>query len=183
MSSHSVQHAGRSFPLGATLDRAGTNFSVFAKQQPGGSVVAVRRRGCPGAFAGDRSRPARQPDLSLLAHLRSRRCGRTIYAYRISGPFDPERGLRFDPSKVLLDPYGKCIARPAARTGDAARRPGDNARPRSRASWSIPPAMTGRGTPRPAALRQDRPLRMHVGGFTRHPNSASLRTSGEPSRG
>ena len=49
-----------------------------------------------------------------------------VYAYRISGPFDPERGLRFDPSKVLLDPYGKCIARPAARTGDAARRPGDN---------------------------------------------------------
>jgi len=31
MSSHSVQHAGRSFPLGATLDRTGTNFSLFAK--------------------------------------------------------------------------------------------------------------------------------------------------------
>ena len=33
-----------------------------------------------------------------------------IYAYRVAGPFDPARGLRFDPDKVLLDPYGKCIA-------------------------------------------------------------------------
>src|SRR6185437_7485073 len=50
-----------------------------------------------------------------------------IYAYRIAGPFDPERGLRFDPDKVLLDPYGKCIARPAGRSREAARRHGDNA--------------------------------------------------------
>ena len=95
-----------------------------------------------------------------------------VYAYRISGPFDPERGLRFDPSKVLLDPYGKCIARPAARTGDAARRPGDNVATALRSVVVDPAGYDWEG---------DAPIRrpfaktvlyeMHVGGFTRHPSS------------
>ena len=40
-----------------------------------------------------------------------------IYTYRVAGPFYPELGLRFDPTKVLLDPYGKCIARPGVAAG------------------------------------------------------------------
>src|SRR4029077_21035761 len=51
-----------------------------------------------------------------------------IYAYRVAGPFDPLRGLRFDPNKVLLDPYGKCIARPSGRSQEAARHPRRRAR-------------------------------------------------------
>jgi len=35
-----------------------------------------------------------------------------IYGYRIQGPNQPERGLRFDPNKVLLDPYGKAVVIP-----------------------------------------------------------------------
>ena len=35
-----------------------------------------------------------------------------IYAYRADGPFDPERGLRFDPAKALLDPYGRAVVVP-----------------------------------------------------------------------
>ena len=95
-----------------------------------------------------------------------------VYAYRISGPFDPERGLRFHPSKLLLDPYGKCIARPAARTADAARRPGDNVATAFRNVVVDPAGYDWEG---------DAPLRrpftktvlyeMHVGGFTRHPSS------------
>ena len=33
-----------------------------------------------------------------------------LYGFRISGPYDPERGLRFNSSKLLLDPYAKAIA-------------------------------------------------------------------------
>src|SRR2546430_7461939 len=50
-----------------------------------------------------------------------------IYAYRVAGPVDPARGSRFDPNKVLLDPYGKCMAWPARRSREVASRPGDNA--------------------------------------------------------
>ena len=35
-----------------------------------------------------------------------------IYAYRADGPFDPTHGLRFDPDKVLLDPYGRAVVVP-----------------------------------------------------------------------
>ena len=97
---------------GATLVPGGANFSVFAKHSAGAQLLLF-----DGA---DASKPSRVIDLDP-------RTNRTyhywhvfvpgitvgqIYAYRVAGPFDPERGLRFDPTKVLLDPYGKCIARP-----------------------------------------------------------------------
>ena len=172
MSSHSVQHAGRSFPLGATLDRTGTNFSLFAKSSRAAQLLLFDSADAPA--------PSRVIDLDPRAN-RTYHYWHTfvpgvaagqLYAYRISGPFDPERGLRFDPSKVLLDPYGKCIARPAARTGDAARRPGDNIATALRSVVVDPAGYDWEG---------DAPIRrpfaktvlyeMHVGGFTRHPSS------------
>jgi isoamylase len=95
-----------------------------------------------------------------------------IYGYRIAGPFDPERGLRFDPDKVLLDPYGKCIARPEKRSREAARRPGNNAATALKSvvvdtstyDWEGD-ALLGR--PFAKAIIYE----MHVGGFTRHPSS------------
>jgi hypothetical protein len=44
-----------------------------------------------------------------------------LYGCRVSGPFDPIRGLLFDANKVLLDAYGNRIARPAGRSREAAR--------------------------------------------------------------
>ena len=49
-----------------------------------------------------------------------------LYGYRVRGPFDPENGLRFDSSKVLLDPYGRAVAVPASYSREAASREGDN---------------------------------------------------------
>jgi len=158
--------------LGATLDRAGTNFSLFAKSSRAAQLLLFDSARAPA--------PSRVIDLDPRAN-RTYHYWHTfvpgvaagqVYAYRISGPFDPERGLRFDPSKVLLDPYGKCIARPAARTGDAARRPGDNIATALRSVVVDPSGYDWEG---------DAPIRrpfaktvlyeMHVGGFTRHPSS------------
>ena len=68
------------------------------------------------------------------------------YAYRVRGPFAPERGLRFDPDKVLLDPYGKCVARPAGYSREAAR----TGRQRRQAMKSVvadPAPTIGKATP------------------------------------
>ena len=117
---------GRSFPLGATLVPGGINFSVFAKHSTAAQLLL---------FDG-----AESPTPSKIIDLDPRE-NRTyhywhvfvpgivegqVYAYRIAGPFDPERGLRFNPDKVLLDPYGKCIACPPGWSRDAASGPGDN---------------------------------------------------------
>ena len=50
-----------------------------------------------------------------------------IYAYRVRGAFDPASGMRFDPAKVLLDPYGRGAVVPKNYSRDAAREKGDNA--------------------------------------------------------
>src|SRR5262245_2695017 len=118
---------GRSFPLGATSCADGVNFSVFSKHSTGVELCL---------FDGvDDAAPARVIALDSRTH-------RTyhywhafvpdvapgqLYAYRAHGPYDPAKGLRFDSGKTLLDPYGKCVARPAARSREAARQSGDNA--------------------------------------------------------
>jgi len=118
---------GRSFPLGSTLREGGANFSVFSKHSTG---VELCLFDCV-----DDPRPARVIALDPRTH-------RTyhywhvfvpgigpgqLYAFRVHGLFDPVNGLRFDASKSLLDPYGKCVARPAGYSRAAACRPGDNA--------------------------------------------------------
>jgi len=172
MFSDAAHKHGKSFPLGATLVPDGANFSVFAKHSTGAQLLLF-----DGA---DASKPSRVIDLDA-------RTNRTyhywhvfvpgitagqIYAYRVAGPFDPERGLRFDPTKVLLDPYGKCIARPAGRSREAARRPGDNVALALRSVVVDPSSYDWEGdAPLGRPLAKTIIYEMHVGGFTRHPSS------------
>jgi glycogen operon protein len=95
-----------------------------------------------------------------------------IYAYRMSGPFAPAQGLRFDPQKVLLDPYGKCVARPAAYSREAASKPGDNAAAALKSIVADPDAYDWEGdVPINRPFAETIIYEMHVGGFTRHPSS------------
>ena len=162
---------GKSFPLGATLAPGGANFSVFAKHSTGAQLLLFDHVDAPA--------PSRVIDLDPRARtyhywhvfVPGVTAGQ-IYGYRIAGPFDPARGLRFDPDKVLLDPYGKCIARPEGRSREAARRPGDNA---ATALKSVVVDMSTYDWEGDALL--GRPFaktiiyEMHVGGFTRHQSS------------
>ena len=95
-----------------------------------------------------------------------------IYAYRAHGPFAPERGLRFDGDKVLLDPYGLSVAVPGWYDRIAASIRGGNAAVAMKSVVADPSRYDWEG---------DRPLRrpfaqtviyeLHVRGFTRHPSS------------
>ena len=83
-----------------------------------------------------------------------------LYAYRVDGPFDPEHGHRFDRDKVLLDPYGKCVARPAGWSRAAACAPGDNCASALEERRRGPESVRLGGRPSAAhALCQDRALR------------------------
>ncbi|MDD1718774.1 MAG: glycogen debranching protein GlgX [Methanoregulaceae archaeon] len=163
---------GRSFPLGATLYPEGVNFSVFSKGSESVQLLLFDHVDDP--------KPSRVVELDRWTNrtyhywhmfLPGIIAGQ-LYAYRVRGPFDPERGLRFDPDKVLLDPYGRCVARPAAYSRDAARKPGNNA---ASAMKSVVADLSAYDWGDDAPLR--RPFtktvvyELHVGGFTRHPNS------------
>ena len=172
MSTLAAHRPGKSFPLGATLVPGGANFSVFSKHSTGAQLLLFDDV--------DASKPSRVIDLDP-------RTNRTyhywhvfvpgvtagqIYAYRVAGPSDPERGLRFDPEKVLLDPYGKCIARPTGRSRDAARRRGDNAATALQSVVVDSACYHWEGdVPLGRPFAKTIIYEMHVGGFTRHPNS------------
>jgi isoamylase len=123
---HTVISSGKSFPLGATVCPSGVNFSVFSK---GSTVVQLLL-----FDQADDACPLRTITLDPVAN-RSRHYwyvfvpgigAGQIYGYREDGSFAPEQGLRFDPQKVLLDPYSRAIARPPNYSRVAACTPGDN---------------------------------------------------------
>ena len=163
---------GKSFPLGATLVSGGANFSVFSKHSTGAQLLLFDDVDAP--------EPSRVIDLDPRANrtyhywhvwVPGVTAGQ-IYGYRVAGPFDPARGLRFDPDKVLLDPYGKCIARPAGRSREAARRPGDNAAAALKSVVVDTGAYDWEGdAPLGRPFAKTVIYEMHVGGFTRHSNS------------
>src|SRR5208283_3910527 len=90
----------------------------------------------------------------------------------VHGPFDPVNGLRFDPSKLLLDPYGRAVAVPGNYSRDAARLEGDNAATAMKSVVVDPAAYDWEGD---TLLRRPSSrtiiYEMHVRGFTRHPSS------------
>jgi isoamylase len=96
---------GRPFPLGPTWDGQGTNFSLFSEH-------AERVQIC--LFDGDAEE---RIDLhnhtahNWHAYLPGVGPGQR-YGYRVDGPYEPERGLRFNPVKLLIDPYAKAIEGP-----------------------------------------------------------------------
>jgi glycogen operon protein len=95
-----------------------------------------------------------------------------LYAYRAYGPFDPARGMRFDPAKVLLDPYGRGVVVPWNYLRDAARQQGDNAATAMKSVVVDPHTYDWEGDS-PLHHPSSRTIiyEMHVGGFTRHPSS------------
>jgi isoamylase len=164
--------SGSSAPLGATVRDGGVNFSLFSKDAAGIDLLLFDDA--------DASRPTRVIPLDLRAHRTSNYWHvfapglgpGQIYGYRASGPFAPERGLRFDADKLLFDPYGRAMAVPTDYDRQAAMRPGDNTAVAMKSVVAPPDGYDWAG---------DEPLRrpfaetviyeMHVRGFTRHPSS------------
>jgi isoamylase len=94
---------GNPYPLGATYDGAGTNFSIF-------SDMAERIELCLFDEAGHETR-IELPEVTALCwhgYLPNVVPGQR-YGFRVHGPWDPDAGRRCNPAKLLLDPYAKAI--------------------------------------------------------------------------
>ncbi len=94
------------FPRGATWDGRGINFSLFSESSESVELCLFDPSGANETRIRIRERtngawhvylPGLGPD--------------QLYGYRVYGPYDPHTGLRFNPNKLLLDPYAKAIGR------------------------------------------------------------------------
>jgi glycogen operon protein len=163
---------GASHPLGASLGQGGANFSLFSRSATGVELLFFARA--------DDAKPSRVVDLDPAVHrtyhywhafVPGVRAGQ-LYGYRVHGPSDPARGMRFDPAKVLLDPYGRGVVVPPKYSRAAAAGPGDNAATAMKSVVTDPAAYDWEGDAplgRPSA--QTVIYELHVRGFTRHSSS------------
>jgi isoamylase len=96
---------GKPYPLGATWDGEGVNFALFSEHAEAVELCLfdqAGRRELP------RLRIKEQTDQVWHCYLPEARPG-LIYGYRVYGPYDPGKGHRFNPHKLLLDAYAKQI--------------------------------------------------------------------------
>ena len=94
---------GKPYPLGATWDGVGTNFSVF-------SEVAERVELCLFDANGSETRVDLPETTAFIWHGYLPNVGPgQRYGFRVHGPWEPENGHRCNPNKLLLDPYGKAV--------------------------------------------------------------------------
>jgi len=102
---------GTAYPLGATWDGSGTNFALFSEVAT--SVELCLFEAGDGSQAADRSAETKVALTEVdgfvwHCYLPGVGPGQR-YGYRVHGPYQPERGHRCNPAKLLLDPYGKAI--------------------------------------------------------------------------
>jgi isoamylase len=100
---------GRPYPLGATIDDEGVNFALVSENAEAVELVL---------FDSERSRTASQtipvtertgPIWHVyVPHIKANQ----LYGFRVYGPYQPKQGHRFNPHKVLLDPYARAVGRP-----------------------------------------------------------------------
>jgi isoamylase len=176
-----IPATGRSFPIGATLVPGGANFSVFSRSAEKIDLLFFDRvdDACP-----SRVIPI-DPSANRTYHywhisVPGVEPGQ-IYGYRAYGPFEPDRGLRFDPSKLLLDPYGRAVVVPKNYSREAARLKGDNTATAMKSVVTDPHGTAALGNLLAYDWGGDEPLKrpwsrtiiyeMHVRGFTAHPSS------------
>ena len=99
---------GNPYPLGATWDGAGVNFAIFSEHA---TKIELCLFESPGAERESlRITLPEQTDMVWHGYISDLWPGQ-LYGYRVHGPWAPEAGHRFNPAKVVLDPYAKAMGR------------------------------------------------------------------------
>jgi len=171
-SAAAYSNVGQTSPLGSTVVANGVNFSLYSRDASKIELLLFDHQ--------EDQRPARVISFDAAtnrtyhywhAFVPQLRAGQ-IYGYRVHGRFDAEQGMRFDPTKVLLDPYGRAVVVPKNYSREVGQQAGDTAANAMKSVVVDPTTYDWEG---------DVPLRrpssrtivyeMHVGGFTKSPNS------------
>jgi glycogen operon protein len=97
--------AGEAYPLGATWDGRGVNFALFSAHAEKVELCLFDR---PNARERERVVLPECTDQVWHGYLPDARPG-TLYGYRVYGPYKPEEGHRFNPNKLLIDPYARLL--------------------------------------------------------------------------
>ncbi len=98
--------SGRPYPLGATWDGQGVNFALFSEHATRVELCLFDSPETP--YASARVTMPEQTDNVWHAYLPNLKPGQ-VYGYRVYGPYNPAQGLRFNPNKLLIDPYAKAL--------------------------------------------------------------------------
>jgi len=167
-----VVMSGHSAPLGATPTRTGTNFSIFSRTASAVDLLLFDREDDDARARVIRLDPVTNHTYHYWHVFVPEVQPGQIYAYRVAGPFDPALGLRFDPDKVLLDPYGRGVLVPRNYRREVAGSPGDNT-PTAMKSVVIDSHSYDWEGDVPLNQPSSRTIvyEMHVRGFTCHPSS------------
>ena len=108
MSARAPALPGRPFPLGATpgeqLGKAGTNFAIASSVADGVTLCLFDEDGTETQI------PLPDNDADIWHAFVPGVGPGQAYGYRVGGPWDPARGLRCNPAKLLLDPYAKAVS-------------------------------------------------------------------------
>src|SRR3954470_21356153 len=97
---------GKSYPLGSTWDGAGVNFALFSENAT--KVELCLFDGPDDTREVQRISLPEHTDQVWHCYLPDVLPGQ-LYGYRVYGPYEPAKGLRFNPSVVLLDPYARAV--------------------------------------------------------------------------
>lgn len=163
---------GQSSPLGASIGSGGVNFSLYSRDATGVDLLFFDHE--------DDAWPSQLISLDPFTNrayhywhlfVPGVRAGQ-LYGYRVHGTFDPSNGMRFDSTKVLLDPYGRGVAVPKNYSREAAREKGDNTAAAMKSVIVDTRGYDWEGdTPLNRPSSQTIVYEMHVKGFTQNPNS------------
>jgi glycogen operon protein len=97
---------GKPFPLGATWDGMGVNFALFSEHAS--AVELCLYRGAEDALESHKVWMKERSNQVWHCYLPEARPGQ-FYGFRVHGPYEPTKGHRFNPAKMILDPYAKAV--------------------------------------------------------------------------
>lgn len=162
---------GRTHPLGATVERGGVNFSLFSEYATSVELLLFERHDDIEPVEVVKLHPVHHKSFHLWHIFVHGVKPGMHYAYRVDGPHDPHNGHRFDPEKVLIDPYAKGNNRTLWNRGDACR-PGSNLATSIRSVIIDTAGYDWEGDqPLNAPMSELIIYETHLGGFTKSPTS------------